>query len=91
MVLTAPLIRIVAWLKPESEELERAFNELPGGPVAAHPEGDTWQYMGTAQTEGGEVWHSFRHRLHPFTDSRMLHSVPASPTWQPEENEQVNR
>lgn len=90
MALTASLNRIVAWLSPESPELERAFESLPGGPVAEHPEGDTWQYMGTAQTEAGQVTHTFRHRLHPFTNARMYHNVPAAPNWQPEQNERVS-
>lgn len=89
MALTASLTRIVACLHPDSPELARAFEALPGGPVASSPEGDTWQYMGTAQTETGEVTHTFRHRQHPFTNARMYQNVPASPDWQPEENERV--
>jgi hypothetical protein len=89
MGLTASLIRIVAHLEPNSPELERAFESLPGGPVAISAEGDTWQYLGTAQTETGEVTHTFRHRLHPFTNARMYENVPALPTWLPQERERV--
>jgi hypothetical protein len=45
-------------LDADSVELHHAWQQLPGGPVAAEPStGESWQYLGTENDE-----HCFRHR-----------------------------
>jgi len=88
----------VAWLVWGEEELERAFQTLPGGPAAFNKEfNESWQYMGTFY--GGQFgirWmHQFRHRAHPGLQSanghniqpneRVYLNVAAPDDWQPQE------
>lgn len=83
-VTKAENLRIVAWCEPDSQELERAYSELPGGKVAFNSgASEVWHYLGTGRTAEGTFVHSFRHRCHPFTNQRMYRSVKALPTWFP--------
>lgn len=66
-------------VKRDSEEWDRMWKELAslpingGDSVCTHPEiFEEWQYMGTVDGK-----HSFRHRCHPVTSTRMYHHVDA--------------
>ena len=43
--------------------------------------GEYWQYMGSDRDPCGRWSHSFRHRHHPATHTRVYRRVPASPVW----------
>lgn len=87
-VSKAENLPIVAWAESESPELDRAYNELPGGPFAFHSRAlEQWHYLGTGRTAEGTYVHSFRHRCHPYTNERMYRSVMANPTWFPSPTE----
>jgi hypothetical protein len=66
-------------VKRDSEEWDRMWQELGslpilgGDSVSIHPAiFEKWRYMGTV-----DGTHSFRHRCHPITSTRMYHHIDA--------------
>ena len=64
-------------------DLERAWQCLPGGPVALHERsGEMWQYMGTWYIQDRKTFkwhwmHQFRHRVHPDDGQREVINILA--------------
>lgn len=74
---------VLIYLKKGDEELERAFNSLPGGdPVAeCHCCKECWGYMETQLFDDG--WkHMFRHR-HFQAIGRKYLQIPGAADWAP--------
>ena len=74
-------------LKKPCREVEKAFQKLPGGPIAECPIpdcvccGEVWGYMGSFLISG--VWkHEFRHK-HFEGKSRKVLMIPATDGWEP--------
>lgn len=72
------------WLDPEDPEWTYAWDKaVPGqDKLEEHIYGEVWQYLGTWKLDGRWV-HTFRHRMHPKTNQRIVRNVPVSPDFNP--------
>jgi hypothetical protein len=84
------LINAVLLVKPDSNEWDYMWDELAKhnsnrnlpDPTVAENFGEMWQYMETQEHRslwsGKQLFHCFRHRLHPVKGANLRIKIPAS-------------